>query len=227
MLFAIGLWFLTLSAPAAPDEHIFVSGGPSLRTFERFKANPHDRFWGNFITSGVARYREIQAEIGDQPFTWLIYKPGYLRRAQESDHDLIAEIKSMIQPTGARIVWFHNRDELINYLHLGQDRSSLKIGRLEYFGHSNKRNWCFDYSNAIDGAVIESGCLHVDHLDRIRRSVFAETAYTRSWGCHSGEEFSQTWLKQTGVPMWGAIGKTDYSNGAVPVISTPGGKWTR
>jgi len=221
------LCFLALSAQAAPTEQIFVSGGPSLRTFERFKDNPHDRFWGNFITSGVARYQEIKAEIGEQPFTWLIYKPGYLSRAEESGHDLIAEVETMIQPTGARIVWFHSRDELIDYLHEGQDRSSLKIGRLEYFGHSNKRNWCFDYSNAIDGAVIESGCLHVDHLDGIRRSIFADAAYTRSWGCHSGEEFSQAWLKQTGVPMWGAIGKTDYSNGAVPVISTPGGSWTR
>lgn len=225
--FALAILILAPSAMAEPTEQIFVSGGPSLRTFERFKEHPHDRFWGNFITSGVSRYQEIQSEIGNQPFTWLIFKPAYVRRADESGHDLMAEIKKMVAPTGARIVWFHNRAELIDYLHSGKDRSTLKIGRLEYFGHSNKRNWCFDYSNAIDGAVMESMCLHVDHLGEIRGSVFAESAYTRSWGCHSGEQFSQAWRKATGVPMWGAIGKTDYSNGTVPIISTPGGNWTQ
>ena len=94
---------------AAPTEQIFVSGGPSLRTFERFKANPHDRFWGNFITSGVARFEEVKNEIGDQPFTWLVFKPGYIRRAKESGHDLIAETKRMIAPTGAKLVWLHDR----------------------------------------------------------------------------------------------------------------------
>jgi len=221
------LLLLVLQLPIQAGEHLFVSGGPSLRTFERHKPAPHDRFWGNFITSGLARYEQIRDEIGDAPFTWLVFRPGYERRSRESSYDLIAEVEHMVAQTPATLHWFNSRQEFLHYLHQGKDRSQLKITRIEYFGHSNKKNWCFDYSNQLDGAVLESMCLHVDHLSKISRRIFLPNAYARSWGCHSGEEYSQAWRRATGIPMWGAVGKTNYSNGAVPVISTPGGHWTR
>jgi hypothetical protein len=210
------------------QEHIFISGGPALRYFERHKVNTHDVFWGNFIQAAIVRHRQIAPTLpAGHLFTWLIFRPAYERRVPEAKFDLIAEVEKRIQPTGARIVWFHDRDELIRYLNEGQDRSKIKISRLEYFGHSNKRNWMFDYSNRLDGAVAEPACLHLRDLPKIKRTAFAPDAYTRSWGCHSGEEYSGAWLKSTGVPMVGAIGKTDYSNGGIPFISTPGGRWTQ
>jgi hypothetical protein len=36
---------------------------------------------------------------------------------------------------------------------------------------------------------------------------------------------SKKWKAATGVPMWGAIGKTDFSTGELPALSTPGGHW--
>jgi len=210
------------------NEHLFISGGPALRYFERHKVNTHDRFWGNFIHAAVLRHKEIAPSIppGDT-FTWLVFRPAYATRTPEAQTDLIAETERRIRPTGAKIIWFNNRDELIQYLNHGQDRSKVKIARLEYFGHSNKRNWMFDYSNRLDGAVAEPLCLHIDHLRQIKSSIFARGAYTRSWGCHSGEEYSAAWLRATGVRMLGAVGKTDYSGGGIPTISTPGGYWTQ
>lgn len=226
LIVCAGMMFAAVSTAEA-DEHIFVSGGPSLRTFERHKPHPHDQFWGNFITSGVARHREIRNEIGSSPLTWLVFRPAYERRSKESGQDLIKEVQNMVALTGAVLIWFNDRQELIDYINKGRDRQRLKIRRLEYFGHSNKRNWCFDYSNQLDGAVQEDMCLHVDHLKAIDRRAFEPGAYTKSWGCHSGEEYSQAWRAATGVAMWGAVGKTNYSNGAVPRLSSQGGKWAQ
>lgn len=216
-----------VSSLYAENEKIFISGGPSLRIFERHKPAPHDRFWGNFITSGLARYQEIKSDIGEDTFTWLIHRPGYERRGKEIGHDLIQEIKNMIGPTSANIIWFETREELVRYLNKGQNRSHKKISHLEYFGHSNRLNWCFDYSNQIDGMVQENMCLHIRNLDEIKRGIFTKNAFTKSWGCHSGEAYSEAWYRATGVRMWGAIGKTSYYTGGVPQLSTSAGKWTQ
>jgi len=219
--------FLSLSSLQAANELIFISGGPSLRTFERHKPAPHDRFWGNFITSGLARYQEIKGQIGEDTFTWLIHRPGYERRSEEIGHDLIQEIKNMVEPTGAQIIWFNTRHELVDYLNKGQKRSKTKISHLEYFGHSNRLNWCFDYSNQIDGMVQENMCLHIRHLGKIKKGLFTRNAFTKSWGCHSGESYSEAWYRATGTRMWGAIGKTNYASGGVPKLSTSAGEWVK
>ncbi|MEO0453162.1 MAG: hypothetical protein AAFY98_03370 [Verrucomicrobiota bacterium] len=223
------LWVvLSTHSLAIAGEHIYISGGPALRYFEKHKTASHDRFWGNFIQAAVARFQEWKTELdsADQ-FTWLIYRPSYISRGEEQGEDLITKTENWVAQTGAKIVWFDSRGELINYLNNGQDRDTLKIERIEYFGHSNKRNWMFDYSNRFDAAVLETDSLHMNQLKEINRRIFAKGAYCKSWGCHSGEEYSKMWRRATGVPLIGAIGKTDYSNASVPVISTPGGKWTK
>ena len=51
------------------------------------------------------------------------------------------------------LVWFRSTQELINYINNGQSgRGNLKISGFEYFGHSNKACFMFDYSNNIDSA---------------------------------------------------------------------------
>lgn len=227
----LGLTALLLLAGGrelSADEHIFVSGGPALRFFERHKVNTHDRYWGNFIQGALPRWRQIRGEIKDsEAFTWMLFRPGYITRGKEQNQDLIAEAERMIAPTGAKIIWFNDRDELLHYINHGQDRRKIKIARLEYFGHSNKKNFMFDYSNRLDGAVAEPKSLHLRDLSKINRSAFRSDAYCRSWGCHSGEEYSAAWRRAVGVPMLGAVGKTDYSSGGLPVISTPGGRWVQ
>lgn len=227
-LLAALLLLAGLSPLPAAQEHLFVSGGPALRYFERHKVNTHDRFWGNFIQSALVRHKQIASTIpqGDL-FTWLVFRPGYESRSREAETSLVAEVERLIQPTGAKVVWFSSRDEFIDYINRGQDRSQIKIARLEYFGHSNKLNWMFDYSNRLDGAVAEPMCLHVRDLRKLNRGAFASGGYAHSWGCHSGEAYSEAWQRATGVRMVGAVGKTNYSSGGIPFISTPGGYWTK
>ncbi|MEM0896077.1 MAG: hypothetical protein AAGJ79_04260, partial [Verrucomicrobiota bacterium] len=105
------------------------------------------------------------------------------------------------------------------------DRRRTKIGGFEYFGHSNKFAFMFDYSNWISG--VSKSWLHEADLRKISRRAFAKDAYCQSWGCHSGESFCAAWRKATGTKMWGAEGKTDYSvlqYGKLPEISG-NGRW--
>lgn len=209
-------------------EHIFVSGGPALRYFERHKEKDHDKYWGNFTDSVVARQKEITSEYASGDLiTWMVYRPAYLTRAAEEKKDSIPLIVAQAAQINATLIWFDTKEELIDYLNKGQDRREVKIKRFEYFGHSNKRCFMFDYSNVLDGAVPDYGTLHLDDLGKIKSNSFAPDAYCHSWGCHSGEEYSKEWRKKTGVPMIGAIGKTDYSKGGVPVLSREDGRWSQ
>jgi hypothetical protein len=69
--------------------------------------------------------------------------------------------------------------------------------------------------------------LHVRDLSRIDSKDFAPDAQAKSWGCHSGEMYSAEWKRHFAVPMVGAVGKTDYSHGQLPFLSSPDGTWTQ
>jgi hypothetical protein len=79
-----------------------------------------------------------------------------------------------------------------------------------------------DYSNNISGA--SKAWLHERDLGKLKRSSFARDAKCRSYGCHTGESMSARWRAATGVRLWGAFGKTVYSNPLKPIVS-PGGYW--
>jgi len=211
------------------DEYIIVSGGPSLMANESFRreAHRHDQWWGNFIRTARFRIEQLQkASNGAVNITWLVYRPGYETRQAEDGKPHLANIESVRDKYKIRLVWFNSTDELIQYINAGQNRSSVKVSGFEYFGHSNKFCFVFDYSNHILGA--SQAFLHQSDLKRLNRKAFARGAYCKSWGCHSGEAFSAEWKRATGVKMIGAVGKTDYSKtyeGTLPFVS-PGGRWT-
>jgi hypothetical protein len=213
-------------AAGAPGEWIIVSGGPAIRYFERDKASSHDKFWGNFVDAGKKRIGQLK-EQGVEPaqITWLVFRPGYASRSRELGEDLLVEITRMARPLGARLLWFDSKDQLINYLNRGQNRNSVPVAGFDYFGHSNKACFLFDYSNEFDG--MSADYLHVKDLSRVDRNIFARGAVCKSWGCHSGEYYSAVWKSRFSVPMEGAIGKTDYSHGGLPFLSTEGGRWTQ
>jgi len=216
---------MAISHLQAAGEEIILSGGPALRFFEKGKTASHDFFWGNFIESATLRIKQIQPTLPpDDHITWVIFRPSYERRGAEERLNLISAIEQRAQSLGVSLVWFNDRDELIRYLNKRDE--SLPITRLEYFGHSNRRCWMFDYSNRLDGSCVEPLVLHMENFNQISASAFSPDAYCRSWGCHSGEEFTLYWKASLGIPMVGAIGKTDYSNGGLPFLSTPDGKWT-
>jgi hypothetical protein len=209
-------------------EYVLLSGGPSLEEWEKYKASPHDRWWGNFVRAARVRIQEIQKERGPEAkITWLVYRPGYARRGTRQEKaDLLANIVSVRDKYGVNLVWFSQADEVIDYLNRGQPRDRVKIADFEFYGHSNRACWMFDYSNEIDSG---SKCwLHENELGRLKRGTFTRDAFVKSWGCHTGESMSKKWKRATGHRMIGAIGKTDYANGHLrnwtPGLSE-GGRW--
>src|SRR5947207_15089584 len=123
-------------------EWIILVGGVSLNQWEKYKAQPHDHWWANFIHAARIRTEQIRAESGPKAMiTWLVYKQGYLDRAQQDKHDLIALIDTVRVKFNFKLVYFQNGDDVINYLNNGQPRDSVKVADFEYFGHSNAK--CF------------------------------------------------------------------------------------
>ena len=222
---------LTLASVQAQEfqrEYIVLSGGPSLIEWEKYKNEPHDRWWGNFIRTARVRIEQLRQQYGPSArITWLVYRPGYVRRAQRQDRaDLIGNIVSVRDKYGVNLVFFSDTAQLINYLNNGQPRSRVKIASFEFYGHSNKACFMFDYSNEIDSA--SKVWLHESELKRIHRGLFTHNAFVKSWGCHTAESMSKLWRRATGKRMIGAIGKTDYAqcpaNGWIPQLS-PGARW--
>ncbi|MEI6070734.1 MAG: hypothetical protein WCS31_02995 [Verrucomicrobiae bacterium] len=231
MFRALLLVFLSgvLSASAAVQkEYIFLSGGPSLIEWEKYKAVPHDIWWGNFIRAARVRIEQIRKEQGPEAaITWLVYKPSYIRRGARQDKaDLIGNILSVRDKYRVNLVWIANGDDVINYLNAGRPRDEVKIADFEFFGHSNRACWMFDYSNEIDSG--SKSWLHENDLAKLRRGLFTRDALIKSWSCHTGESMSRLWRRATGKKMIGAIGKTNYADGHlrgwIPALSE-GARW--
>src|SRR6266576_4024134 len=209
---------------AANTEWVIVVGGPSLYQWEHYKTYPHDHWWENFVRAARLRTEQLRGQLGpDAKITWLIYKQGYVDRAKQEHQDLISLIGSVREKFDLNLVWFNAGSEVINYLNNGQPRDQVKIADFEYFGHSNRACFMFDYSNNIDSAC--KSWLHDSELTKIKRGIFARNAFVKSWGCHTGEEMSKKWHAATGVRMIGAVGKTQYMMEELPVLVSQTDKW--
>lgn len=218
------LFFFVSSSLSQASEFIVISGGPALRKWEKMRNPTHDVFWGNFVNSASSRFQQIQPQsTSSDLLTWLVYRPSYERRSTEEGQNLINLIETKAQSLGVRLIWFNETETVVNYLNSGQDRKDQPIQTLDFFGHSNKANWMFDYSNEIDAC--STTFFHTRDLAQLKRGIFAKKAQVQSWGCHSGEYYSQKFKEITGKKMVGAIGKTDYSGGGLPVLSSQNGKW--
>ena len=218
--------FISVNQTQANDI-VLISGGPALRSHERYKPNTHDRYWANFVDSALARVKELRQELGpNDRLTWLVFRPGYVRRGMEEKQDYLKILEERGQQHGLTPIYFDDKHQLFTLLRRDGSPERPKISRLEYYGHSNKKCWMFDYSNRVDGGAIEPLVVHVDDLENISGSSFTPNATCVSYGCHSGEEFSQRWRMIVGRPMVGAVGKTDYSAGGMPKLSEgKGGSW--
>ena len=217
----------TLTASAQTREDIVLTGGPALRFMEHGKGDvSHDVYWFNFVDGSVIKLKQLKAQAKpDEMVTWVVYRPSYVARTQELGLNLVAMIEEKARKMGVNLVWFDTTPQLIAYLNKGQDRDKVKVATFDYFGHSNKACFLFDYSNRIDTMSI---CwLHVKDLRKIDDDIFTSDAQCKSWGCHSGEMYSQEWKHHFDVPMTGAIGKTDFAHGGEPELSSADGKWTQ
>src|SRR4029077_17910396 len=120
---------LTLSTQAFADktEWILLVGGPSMYQWEQYKAQPHDHWWANFVHPDRLRTEQLRAQLGpDATITWLIYKQGYIDRAQQEHQDLISHIESVRDKYNLNLVWFRDGTGVINYLNSGENRERLK-----------------------------------------------------------------------------------------------------
>lgn len=206
-------------------EYIILTGGVSLWQWEKYKAAPHDNWWMNFVRASRIRIQQIQTENPNAQITWIVYKPSYVARAKQEKNDLISHIESVRDAFHVKLIFFDKTEEVFNYLNYGQNRDQVKIVNFEYFGHSNRACWMFDYSSNLDSA---SKCwLHEDDLKQIRRGIFSKDAFVKSWSCHTGEGMSKKFKSATGTAMIGAIGKTQYMTDELPILSTENGKWVK
>jgi len=223
----LALCALVAASQTRANDIVLISGGPALRSHERYKPNTHDRYWANFVDSALARVKELRQELGpDDRLTWLVFRPGYVRRGVEEKQDYIKTLEERGQLHGLTPIYFDDKHQLFTLMRRDGSPERPKISRLEYYGHSNKKCWMFDYSNRVDGGAIDPLVVHVDDLENISGSSFTPNATCVSYGCHSGEEFSQRWRMIVGRPMVGAVGKTDYSAGGMPKLSEgKGGSW--
>ncbi len=236
LLALLGLTAMVPTASAqrnyASEEYVIASGGPALRYWEEYRGpgDQHDRYWGNFIRAARIRIDQLRAQHGPAlNITWLVYRPGYETRQQE---DAIkrpqylcttAEVTTLAAERGVRLIWFNNTNFLISYLN---NRGGRKMSGFEFYGHSNKFCFLFDYSNNVLGA---STCyLHCADLRRLHRGLFTHGAHIQSYGCHTGEYMSRVWKQATGHTMIGASGKTDFSaikdNVTLPTVN---GRWVQ
>ncbi|MGD7651991.1 MAG: hypothetical protein ACQCXQ_02165 [Verrucomicrobiales bacterium] len=221
---ALLLIVFLLTLPAWAD-HVIVTGGPALRKWEdlRVKQDQHDRWWANFIRASTIRMDELRKAYGPgAKIIWLVYKPGYTTRASEDGKPYTTWITEQATKRKATIIWFHGTDDFIRKLNA---RPRHSIQSFDFFGHSNRHAFMFDYGNFVMAA--STAWLHERDLRRIRRSIFDNNAYCKSWGCHTGESMSETWRKSVGVPLEGAKGPTDYTvvgKGILPIVK---GRWAR
>src|SRR6059036_4111556 len=96
------------SALAADAECIILVGGPSMYQWEKYKAQPHDHWWANFIRAARLRTEQLREGLGpDAPITWLVYKQGYLDRAKQEHQDLISLIETVRDKFNLNLVWFN------------------------------------------------------------------------------------------------------------------------
>jgi hypothetical protein len=215
---------VTVMAQAQPaGEHIVVTGGVSMMEWEKYKAQPHDNWWLNFVRASRIRIQQLRQQYGPATqITWLIYQRGYARRQSQEHENLFSVINSVRDKYTLNLVYFNSIDQLCYYLNYGSNRRSNKIATFDYFGHSNKACFMIDYSNEIgSGSKV---WLH-ENEDKLHRGIFARDAHVQSWGCYTGESMSRMWYQATGAKMIGAIGKTQYMTNELPVLVSASGKW--
>ena len=205
-------------------EHVILTGGPALRQWEnlRVERDRHDRWWANFIRASTLRMVEIRKAYGTNArIVWIVHRDGYRTRSREDGKPYTTWISDLARKRSVTLIWFDSNGELIQKIN---SRPRGSIVTFDFFGHSNKYCFMFDYSNDIMGA--SSVWLHENDLSKIKRSIFAKNAYCKSWGCHTGESMSKEWRRRLGVPLEGAKGKTDYTvvgQGRMPI----GEGWVR
>jgi hypothetical protein len=216
---------LLLPALPALADHVIVTGGPALRKWEnlRVPADQHDRWWANFVRASTLRMAELRIAHGrEAPLVWMVFRPGYETRGREDGKPYVQWITKLASDRRATLIWFDSSSSFIRAMN-ARPRGSIQT--FDFFGHSNKYAFMFDYGNDIMAA--STAWLHESGIPRIKSSIFARNAYCKSWGCHTAESMSAVWKRHLGIYLEGAHGATNYvvvGQGRMPTVS---GSWGR
>src|SRR5882724_1057488 len=125
---AFAEWVPAAKASVPQGEWIILVGGVSLNQWEKYKNQPHDHWWANFVHSARVRTEQLRAELGpDRMITWLVYGQGYKDRSVQEKQDLIANINSVRDRYHLNLIYFRNGSEVINYINNGHPRGELKV----------------------------------------------------------------------------------------------------
>lgn len=206
-------------------EHVIVCGGPALRAWEDYRTadDRHDRWWANFVRASTLRMAEIRQAYGkDAPLVWLVYKPGYEARGHEDQKPYTTWIAEQAAKRNATLIWFNSSSDFISKIN---SRPHQSVETFDYFGHSNKFSFMFDYGCSI--MAVSIAWLHENEIKKIKSSIFAKNAICKSWGCHTGASMSTVWKKNLGVSLIGAKGKTLYTMVGQGFMPTGYDGWTR
>lgn len=221
---AIFLSILLLSQ-VTQAEHVIVCGGPALRAWEDYRTEEdrHDRWWANFVRASTLRMAEIRLTYGKEaPLVWLVYKPGYEARGHEDNKPYTTWIAEQATKRNATLIWFNSSSDYISKIN---SRPHKSVVTYDYFGHSNKSTFMFDYGSEI--MAVSTAWLHENDVSKLNSSIFAKDAICKSWGCHTGASMSAVWKKKLGLPLIGAKGKTLYTMVGQGEMPTGHGGWTR
>ncbi|QTN31496.1 hypothetical protein HZ994_03845 [Akkermansiaceae bacterium] len=216
---------LMLLGAAAQAEHVIVAGGPALRKWENYRVSDdqHDRWWANFIRASTLRMAEVRLAYGkDAPLVWLVYRPGYEARGREDGKPYTQWIAEQAAKRKATLIWFSSGGDFINKFN-SRPRGSVET--FDYFGHSNKFAFLFEYGSEIMAA--STAWLHERDIPRLKSSVFKSHAYAKSWGCHTGASMSKVWKSHMGIGLEGCIGKTLYTEVGQGQMPKGFGGWTQ
>ncbi len=220
----LSLAFLLLASWCHAD-HVIVTGGPALRKWEdyRVKEDQHDRWWANFVRASTLRMAEVRKAYGpNAPIVWMVYQPGYQARGREDGKPYTTWIAEQASKRRATLIWFNSSGSFLQQLN---SRPRGSVHTFDFFGHSNRHAFMFDYGSDVMAA--STAWLHERDLPRIKSSIFDRNAYCKSWGCHTGESMSAVWKSATGVALEGAKGPTLYNyvgQGQMPSVR---GSWVR
>jgi len=218
------LAFFLLTA-ASQAEHVIVTGGPALRKWENYRVtnDQHDRWWANFVRASTLRMVEIRKAYGpNASLVWMVYQPGYYACGREDSLPYTSWIADQAAKRGATLIWFNSTGSFIQLLN---SRPRGSVVTFDFFGHSNRYAFMFDYGSDI--MAVSTATLHERDIPRIKSAIFSRNAYCKSWGCHTGESMSMVWKNKLGIPLEGARGPTlyhDVGQGSMPTVR---GSWAR
>lgn len=219
-IFALSLVF---SASWLSAEHVIVAGGPSLNRWEQLRVpeDRHDRWWANFIRASTIRMDDIRRDHGEHvKITWIVHRDSYVARGLEDGKPYTDWIVMQAKKRRASLVWFKTSEDFIRAIN---NRSRGSVASFDFFGHSNRHAFMFDYGAEIMAA--STSWLHERDLRKIDSSIFARGAVCKSWGCHTGESMSQVWKRHLGLPLVGNTGATSYRSVGHGELPAGRGRW--